>query len=236
VKEMRTSYGHLSNEQVLRAKHMLDRGGMLITPSDTGYALTVDARDARATAFLRQVLSLPVEPISVVVSGPEMLSEYAALNLQGLRLSHHLMPGPLTLVAPLTALGEERLGSNLNSDGTIGVRIPQSPAERQLAHALQGPVSTTAIRDDRGDLVTDYADVLALVEAGLESAVAGPDHYPTLQGVVADMKFAYGEHSTVAAMQGDGRPPVQIREGATPWRSVESSARAASSAEVSEWS
>lgn len=220
---------HIVQDDLVAAREALIRGGLIITPSDTCFALTVDARDARAVGALRTALALEDAPLSVAFASFEMLAKYAELDVHSARLAHHLMPGPLTLVTGVTKFGHRRLGGNLNLLGTIGVRIPESPAERQLSEAINGPVTTTAIRDDRGDLVRDLHDAMSIVQKGL----ASHGQYRPLLVLHSVEFFHHEEHSTVAEASEKG--PVQVREGVLPWREVEEAYGQMSRWEISEW-
>jgi tRNA A37 threonylcarbamoyladenosine synthetase subunit TsaC/SUA5/YrdC len=223
---------HILNEDLVVAKEVLIRSGMLITPSDGCFALTVDARDGSAVERLRIALDKPDAAISVAFANLNMLAQYTDLHTPAARLAHHLMPGPLTLVAPITAEGKRRLGDNLNQRGTIGGRLPESPVERQLSEAILGPITTTAIRDDRGDLVTDPHDARAVVEEGLQRI--DDLRYPPLFSLMMKDEFRYQAHSTVAEIEGDGKV-VQVREGVIPWKDVLNARGRMSRAEIEDW-
>lgn len=220
---------HILQDDLVAAREALIRGGLIITPSDTCFALTVDARDATAVAALRAALGLEGAPLSVAFASFEMLAKYAELGQHSARLAHHLMPGPLTLVTGVTKFGRRRLGGNLNLLGTIGARIPESPAERQLSEAINGPVTTTAIRDDRGDLVTGLHDAVSIVQKGL----ASHGQYRSLLVLHSVEFFHHEAHSTVAEV--GERGPVEVREGVLPWREVEEAYGRMSRWEISEW-
>ena len=223
---------HLTNDDRIHAAETLKKGGLLITPSDGGYALSAEARDKRAVAALRSALAMEDAPLSVAFSNFQMLADYASLGLRSGRLTHHLMPGALTLVMPLSEQGKRRLGTNLNRFGTIGARLPDNPVERELAAIVKGPVTTTAIRDDRGDLVTDPHDARAIVDAGL--AGCGDADKVTVVSLMTTDTFRYATHSTVAEVLADGEL-LQVREGAIAWPEVCGSAGRPSRWEIEDW-
>lgn len=223
---------HLTNDDRIHAAEVLRMGGMLITPSDGGHALSVDARAKSAVTALRSVLDMHDAPLSVAFSDFKMLADYASMGLRSGRLAHHLMPGALTLVAPLSAKGKRHLGLNLNHFGTVGARLPDNPVERELAAAVKGPVTTTAIRDDRGDLVTDAHDARAIVEAGLSAYAHAED--VTLVSLTMAETFRYATHSTVVEVRAGGTLK-QVREGAIAWDDVRESAGRLSRWEIEDW-
>lgn len=129
-----------SASAVEAAARVLAAGGIVVYPTETLYALGVDA--ANATALQRLVAVKGREagkPIAVLVTDREMLesivndvSEVAA------GLMRRFWPGPLTMV--LRARPELSPVLTGGSDG-IGVRISSHPMATALVRALGRPVT-----------------------------------------------------------------------------------------------
>jgi len=79
---------------------ILAAGGVVLAPSDTTYGLLTDATNNASVEKLISIKKRPHgKPISVFVSGFEMMSEYVDMSY----LTHEtrsLLPGPYTLVLP----------------------------------------------------------------------------------------------------------------------------------------
>lgn len=226
---------HLVHGDLGRGAEILRRGGISIVPSDTVYAAAVDVSNRNAVALLRAALGMPDAPISVAVDSQKRIADYAQLGMAGGRITELLMPGPITLVAPMTELARRQLGYNLGPQETIGLRLTDSPVERQLVEAIGGPISTTAIRDDRGDLVADFTEAREIVEKGLEYAAEQLDLLPTLFPVRSQERFLYDAHSTVAEQVGRGLQVREVRPGRVPWKRIVEATRTYSRWDIGDW-
>ncbi len=219
-----TPGGHLYYGDRPRCMTVLRGGGALILPSDGGYSLAADASSRSGTATVRAGTSVGDAPLSVAFDDTERLEKFVRMNAVTARLMEHLLPGPLTIVSQLSGYGARALGQNLNPFGTIGCRITDSPIEQRIAGDLGGPITTTAIRDDRGDIVTDPHDALAIAQAGIESAGIDVERPSTFLMIRADSAFTYPTHSTVVDATGRPSELGVLREGQTPFRKVQEAA------------
>jgi tRNA threonylcarbamoyl adenosine modification protein (Sua5/YciO/YrdC/YwlC family) len=223
--------GALGLGDLREVAQVLRSAGLAVIPSDTGYAVAASVNCPTAVATLRTVLSMPDASLSVACADLEMLEEYASLGLSLLRVADNLLPGALTLVAPL-AKGRTNLASVLGTDGTVGARIPDATVERDVAQMLGNPITTTAIRDN-GEIVRDCEQACDIVRHGLDAL--------EIQSLVATVKsrgFAYDAHSTVVKVfdaEGGGARVQLLREGATPMSDVLSASRRMSSLELVGW-
>jgi tRNA A37 threonylcarbamoyladenosine synthetase subunit TsaC/SUA5/YrdC len=119
----------------------------------------------------------------------------------------------------MTEHGRRILRDHLNADGTIGGRIPDSPVELQLSAELGSPLTTTALRDDRGDLVHDVQDACEILESRLD-AVQDQLAYLPLLTMISARGFTHNEHSTVIALDAAETKITPVRCGAMPFKRV----------------
>lgn len=83
---------------VADAAAIIRRGGMIVYPTETAYALGVDATNKGAVRKLYTFKKRADDkPTHVLVSGMEMASEYAEVNEFGKTLMQRFWPGPLTI-------------------------------------------------------------------------------------------------------------------------------------------
>lgn len=156
---------------IAEAARLLDRGEVVVYPTETYYAL--GARIDRPAA-LERLLTLKGgregQPISVLVADLEMLRPWVRqLSPKALRLIARHWPGPLTLVLPASPAVPAAIAAG--SD-TIGVRQSPNPIARSLLSATGVPLTapsanpTGAAPADRvetarayfGDRVACYLD------------------------------------------------------------------------------
>jgi L-threonylcarbamoyladenylate synthase len=130
-------------ENLSAALQRLERGEVIVFPTETLYGLGADALNELA---VEKVFALkgrdPRHPIPVLVSDQEMLH---ALIARVPSTAHKLMtlywPGPLTLVLP----GRRNIPKPLrNPAGGIGVRISSRPIANLLIKGLGRPLTATS--------------------------------------------------------------------------------------------
>lgn len=128
---------------LVQAARLLAAGGVVACPTETFYALAVDATQPRALKRLWAIKNRPPDKaILVLVADPGMVAAVAAeINPLAERLMAAFWPGPLTLILPARpGLPRELTGAS----GTIGVRQPGHPLPRQLAKVLGRPITGTS--------------------------------------------------------------------------------------------
>ena len=122
---------------------MLERGGVVVYPTETVYGLGADALSERA---VRRVFELKgrafKKPISVAVSSFEMLESVAIVESAEVEeILNALLPGPVTVLLPRRAVLPEILtgGSPL-----VGVRMPEHEIALRLITAFGRPLTATS--------------------------------------------------------------------------------------------
>lgn len=133
---------HAFAEEITFAAEALRRGEVVAYPTETFYGLGVNALDELALARLRHLKGRDAsKPISVLVSGPEMLERLCkTLPPLARRLIAEYWPGPLTLALP----ARKDLPRALVSDGCVAVRESSHPTAEALVNAFGSPVTTTS--------------------------------------------------------------------------------------------
>lgn len=138
-----------TREDILRASayaaELLQRGEVIVYPTDTVYGLGADARIEKGIAKINTIKGRAGEtqkPFLIAVADAPMAEEYALWSATADMLARVFLPGPLTLVLPK----KNNLPSILTaSETTIGIRMPNHPFCLALARALQGPVVSTSV-------------------------------------------------------------------------------------------
>lgn len=219
-----TAGGLLSLSALAKALNALRHSGLVLLPSDTCYALAADPRDTRALCALRLALDRGDAFLSVSMPTLDQLRIFADIGTGGRRLAGALFPGPLTITAEMTDFAREHFGSNLSPNGMLGGRITDSPIEAQISAAYGWPLTTTAIRDDRGEEVRNLADAWAIVERGLDLVGELVGFLPLLC-VIEGGGFNYCEHSTVISIDRASSRLSLLRPGAYEWGDVQRASR-----------
>jgi L-threonylcarbamoyladenylate synthase len=122
------------------AKFLLE-GKIVVYPTDTIYALGVNALDPDAIKSLFKVKERSLEkPIHVVVDSLEMAEKYVILNKAARQLAARFLPGPLTLILPKRAVVPDLL---VGGRETLGIRIPNNKVCLRLVQKAGVPLTAT---------------------------------------------------------------------------------------------
>ena len=128
-------------EAAKKAVKELNKGSIIVYPTDTIYGLGVDALNVSAIQHQKVLKGRPhTWPFLVVVPDLASIEKYAVMNDAAWALATKFMPGPLSLVLP----ARDILPKELLLHGTIGIRIPNDPFCLELARQLGKPFTTTS--------------------------------------------------------------------------------------------
>lgn len=209
---------------------LLFEGGVLL-PSDTGYAWAADPCNGTAIRRLNALLRHGNQPIPLTVSSPTQAKTLIRLTPAHQRMTADAWPGPLTVVSKAWKDGRKLaalLGNGVTSD-TLGVRCGTCPTEWQLLAETRFSLTSAAVRYPNGEIVRDFDDAYDIIEKGIEGM---NEDFPWQ--AVRGRKFAFTEHSTVAALTEDGLLDL-LRAGAWPERELHASLRRRGPGEYAEW-
>jgi L-threonylcarbamoyladenylate synthase len=125
-----------------RAARLINRGEVVVCPTDTGYAFAANALDTRAIARVFNLKGRSFSsPIHVAVDSIEEAEKYARINEVARYLAGHFLPGALTMVLPKKETIPSMLVAGLD---TVGIRIPDNNVILKLAKAAEKPLTTTS--------------------------------------------------------------------------------------------
>jgi len=121
---------------------VLKRGGLIVYPTDTCYGLGADATNPLAVDKLMAFKGeREGKPVAVAVSNLAMAEKYVFLSPAARALAKKYLPGPLTLVCQSKHKTDPRLESG---EGTLGIRVPNTPLVLTIIAALGKPITTTS--------------------------------------------------------------------------------------------
>jgi L-threonylcarbamoyladenylate synthase len=154
-------------EQAVRA---LQRGELVILPTETVYGLAADAADARAVARIYEAKGRPsFNPLIAHVASLEAARGLARLDGPAGALAEAFWPGPLTLVARIidayAVCDLARAGLD-----TVALRVPAHPLAREVLAAFGGAVAAPSANISGRPSPTTFQD--AIEETGGACAAA----------------------------------------------------------------
>jgi L-threonylcarbamoyladenylate synthase len=121
----------------------LERGEVIVFPTETLYGLGADALDPAAVDRVLQLKGRdPANPIPVLVADRAMLARLVSeIPPLAEKLVARFWPGPLTLILPARLDIPRPL---LNTDGGVGVRISSHPTAAAIVQGLGRPLTSTS--------------------------------------------------------------------------------------------
>ena len=210
----RTPGGSLRARDVQLIANQLRRRWFVLLPSDTAYSIAVQPKGEQSRKFVNRLLGRDDIPVSLAFPSAPAARPYVLTSLTAEAIIDTFCPGPVTVVCPARP---GRLPGNFFAkaiavqDDTIGVRVPDSTIEREIAGCTELPITTVAVRDAKGNVVTSFDQAMAIVRAGL-SRTGHVDWY-----AIEGNRF-YAHHSTVIRVEGS--TISLLREGDIPFERI----------------
>lgn len=142
------------------AVRTLQRGEVIIYPTDTLYALGCDALNQRAIERLCRTKGINPDKnlLSVVCADISQAADYARIDNRAFAIIKHYLPGPFTFILPAST----KLPKVFKGRKTVGIRVPGCTIARAIASALGNPILTSsATTPDPDDIVSPEAVAMA---------------------------------------------------------------------------
>lgn len=155
---------HPDNPQsrlIAQAVELIDNGGVVATPTDSGYALVARLDDRNAADELRRLRGLDHRHhLTVLCKDLSEISHFAKVDNVTYRLLKSATPGPWTFILQATKEVPKRVSHP--SRKTIGIRVPEHPVLQALLGQSSTPLlSTTLIPPGEEAPLVDPEDVYA---------------------------------------------------------------------------
>ncbi|AHG75032.1 L-threonylcarbamoyladenylate synthase [Mannheimia varigena] len=139
-------YIHPDNPQqrlINQAVEIIKNGGVIVYPTDSGYALGCAIGDKHAMDRIVAIRKLPENHnFTLVCSDLSELSTYALVTNQSYRLIKNNTPNPYTFILPATKELPRRL---MTKRKTIGIRVPNNAIALALISALGEPILSCSL-------------------------------------------------------------------------------------------
>jgi tRNA threonylcarbamoyl adenosine modification protein (Sua5/YciO/YrdC/YwlC family) len=179
----------------------LQKGGIIIYPTDTVYGLGCDILQQKAVERICRIKKVDPKKaqLSFVCSDLSHLSDFAKpLSNPTYRLLKEYLPGPYTFILPASKMVPKILQSKKD---TIGLRIPNNNIAMAIIKELGRPILSASLP---GEMLEDYTDPEVMYENFMHEV-----DFVINGGIGGTIP------STVVDCTGD--EPVLIREGLGEW-------------------
>lgn len=155
-----------------QAAALLNKGLVLATPTDSGYALVCRLNDKQASDQLRAIRRLDDSHfLTLLCRDLSVLATYAKVDNRQFRLIRKATPGPFTFI--LTATKEVPKRVSHPSRKTIGLRVPDHVMLQALMQEYQAPLlSTTLILHGETEPLQDPLDIKKRLDNELGGVIA----------------------------------------------------------------
>jgi len=178
-------------KRIQQAVEVLKKGGLIVYPTDSVYAIGCDMTNRRAAEKMAQLKGIKLEEanFSLICYDLSNISEYTVqfgTNLY--KMMKRALPGPYTFI----------LNANKNipklfqsKKQTIGIRVPDNNIARTIVNQLGNPMLSTSVRDD--DEILEYTTDPELIH----------ERYDGQVDLVIDGGYGNNEASTVIDCTGE---------------------------------
>jgi tRNA threonylcarbamoyl adenosine modification protein (Sua5/YciO/YrdC/YwlC family) len=168
---------------------ILDKGGLIIYPTDTFYGIGCDLFNKKSIRRIYQLKKRPLsKPFSFVCANLKDISLYAQVSNNAYRIMKRTLPGPYTFILEGTRLVPKLM---LTARKTVGIRVPKNSICLAIVEGLGRPIISTSVN--------------------LEDPLMIHDTYSSRVETVIDGGFISYEPSTVISLVDDN--PEVIRKG-----------------------
>ena len=181
-----------------QAVALLRKGGVIVYPTDSGYALGCHIGDKEALQRIRRIRELDIKHhFTLVCHDLSELGTYAIVNNSAYRLLKSHTPGPYTFILKATKEVPRRLQHPKRK--TIGFRVPDNQIALDLLEAMGEPImNTSLILPGESEMFLDAEEIREKLDKQVD--------------LIIDAGFCGNEATTVIDLTGDS--PELIREGA----------------------
>lgn len=186
-------------KQIEKVIEILQKGGVVIYPTDGVYGLGCDIYNRKAVERVAKLKGVKIDKarFSIICHSLSQLSDYTRpISNPVFKLMKKNLPGPFTFILNANNKVPELFQSNKK---TVGIRIPDNPILLEIVQAFGSPLLTTSVHDD--DEILEYTTDPELIH----------EKYEDLVDLVIDGGYGQLYPSTVVDCTGD--EPEIVRQG-----------------------
>jgi tRNA threonylcarbamoyl adenosine modification protein (Sua5/YciO/YrdC/YwlC family) len=167
---------HPDNPQlrlIRQAVEIIHRGGLIIYPTDSSYALGCQIGNKAAMDRIRRIRRLDEKHnFTLVCRDLSEIATYARVDNQHYRLLKSLTPGPYTFIHKATKSVPRRLQNAKRK--TIGIRVPENKIAHLLLEELREPImSSTLIMPGEELPMTDPYEMREILDHEVDVIIDG---------------------------------------------------------------
>ena len=178
-----------TDNAVSRAAEIINRGGLVIFPTETVYGLGADATNPKAAKSIYSAKGRPSDnPLIIHIADFRDAEKYTYTSDKYYKLAEAFMPGPLTVVMPSNPTIPPETRGGLD---TVAVRCPSHPFARMLIKAAGVPIAAPSANISGSPSPTTVKHVI-------------DDMYGRVAAIIDGGECEIGLESTIVKIQDDG--------------------------------
>jgi tRNA threonylcarbamoyl adenosine modification protein (Sua5/YciO/YrdC/YwlC family) len=167
---------HPDNPQhrlIAQAAEIVRRGGVIVYPTDSVYAIGCHIGDKQALERVRNIRRVDKNHnFTLLCRDLSELANYAKVDNSDFRILKAQTPGPFTFILPASSEVPKRLMHPKRK--TVGIRVPDSPIAQALLDELGEPMMTvTLIMPGDEYPLTDPYDIRQTLESHVDAIIDG---------------------------------------------------------------
>jgi tRNA threonylcarbamoyl adenosine modification protein (Sua5/YciO/YrdC/YwlC family) len=146
------------DKSIREVADVMRRGGLVIYPTDTVYAVGCDIYQPKAIARLYKLKGIPAEMarFSMICSDISNLADFARPITNNIfRVLKKALPGPYTFIFEANANVPKIFQSKRK---TVGLRVPNNKITLGIVKALGNPIVSTSVHDLSDEMLEYYSD------------------------------------------------------------------------------
>ncbi len=163
-------------------KNSLDKGGIVIYPTDTLYGFGVDARNETAIKKLNSIKGRS-SPISIIVENIEQLVTFTNLSKEKKKFIKENIGNKTTFILPSIKGNVHK--SVMSSNNFIGFRIPENTIGPKLVSVIGYPITSSSVNrhgnkpmNNPKKIIDEFGDeVDIIINAGVLPTSSGSTIY-----------------------------------------------------------
>ncbi|MGB2260799.1 MAG: L-threonylcarbamoyladenylate synthase [Porticoccaceae bacterium] len=167
---------HPDNPQhrlIAQAADIVRRGGVIVYPTDSVYAIGCHIGDKQALERVRNIRRVDKNHnFTLLCRDLSELANYARVDNSDFRILKARTPGPFTFILPASSEVPKRLMHPKRK--TVGIRVPDSPIAQALLDELGEPMmSVTLIMPGDEYPLADPYDIRQTLESHVDAIIDG---------------------------------------------------------------
>ena len=149
---------NIDNRLIIQATKILKKGGLIIIPTDTVYAIACDLNNKKGLIQLSTFKKTPLKKakFSIICADHSDISRFTKqIDRFVFKILKKNLPGPFTFVMIASNQVSKIFNSNKKE---IGIRMPNNLIVQRIVNELKNPIAVSSIHDAEDQLLDYFID------------------------------------------------------------------------------